>query len=154
MDNPARPVTVNNIDIDQTAPVLAVTGVSNGATYTLGSVPTAACSTTDATSGVATQATVADPGGNGNGTGSFTATCSGAADNAGNPAAPVNVTYTVMPTTQATITILLDARPNLSTNFGVSGTLGRLILDDPTADDARDSFRMTTCASAVFGNPR
>jgi hypothetical protein len=89
-NNPALSVTVNNIDIDQTPPVVAVTGVSNGASYTLGSVPTAACSTTDATSGVATAATVAVAGGNGDGKGSFTAACSGATDNAGNNTPPVS----------------------------------------------------------------
>ena len=58
-------------------------------------MPTAACSTTDALSGVATQASLSVTGGNADGTGSFTATCSGATDNAGNSAAPVSVSYTV-----------------------------------------------------------
>ncbi|MEZ4862432.1 MAG: Ig-like domain repeat protein [Caldilineaceae bacterium] len=80
---------------DAIAPVVTVTGVSDGASYTVGSVPTAACSTTDALSGVATQATVSVTGGNPDGTGSFTATCSGATDNAGNSAVPVSVSYTV-----------------------------------------------------------
>jgi Ca2+-binding RTX toxin-like protein len=69
--------------------------VSDGAIYTVGSVPTAACATSDATSGVATQATASVSGGNPDGTGSFTATCSGATDNAGNSAAPVSVSYSV-----------------------------------------------------------
>lgn len=42
--------------IDKSAPVVAVTGVNNGATYVVGAVPAATCSTTDALSGVATQA--------------------------------------------------------------------------------------------------
>ena len=37
---------------DDTDPVVAVTGVANGASYTLGSVPSAGCSTSDALSGV------------------------------------------------------------------------------------------------------
>ena len=93
--NTADPATVSNINIDKTAPVVAVTGVSNGASYTLGSVPAAACTTSDALSGVATQATVSVTGGNPDGTGSFTATCGGATDIAGNSAAPVSVSYTV-----------------------------------------------------------
>jgi hypothetical protein len=84
------------VKVDKTAPVVLVTGVSDGATYEVGAVPTAACSTSDALSGVATQATVAITGGNPDGTGSFTATCSGAADNAGNRGS-ASVTYTVEP---------------------------------------------------------
>ena len=89
--------TVGNIDIDKTAPTVEVTGVSNGANYTTGAVPTAGCSTTDQAglSGVKTNASVNVTGGN-NGFGTFTATCTGAEDNADNPqAAPVSVTYTV-----------------------------------------------------------
>jgi hypothetical protein len=80
---------------DKTAPIVTVTGVSNGAVYTPGSVPAAGCSTTDSESGVAKEATLTLTGGTPNGVGSFTATCSGAKDNAGNLAAPVSVTYSV-----------------------------------------------------------
>jgi len=83
------------IQRDATAPDVIITGVSNGTSYTLGSVPVAGCSTTDALSGVATQATASVTGGNPDGTGSFTATCDGAADNAGNSAATVSVSYSV-----------------------------------------------------------
>ncbi len=83
---------------DKTPPVVTVTGVTNGATYPLGAVPTAGCSTTDAISGVATPATLTLTGGVPPGVGTFTATCSGAVDVAGNPqAAPVTATYTVTP---------------------------------------------------------
>ena len=86
------------VKIDTTPPVVSVTGVTNGATYTFGAVPTAGCNTTDAISGVATKATVKLTGGVPPGVGSFTATCSGAVDVAGNPqAAPVTATYTVTP---------------------------------------------------------
>jgi hypothetical protein len=88
---------VKDIRIDLTPPVVTVTGVSNGASYPLGSVPTAGCTTTDALSGVQTMAASAVSGGNPDGTGAFTATCSGALDQAGNPAAPVSVSYTVTP---------------------------------------------------------
>jgi len=93
--NTSTPSNVVTVQIDKTAPVVTVTGVSDGASYTAGSVPTVGCATSDALSGVATQATVNITGGNGDGTGSFTATCSGATDNAGNGAAPVSVNYTV-----------------------------------------------------------
>jgi hypothetical protein len=81
--------------VDTTPPVVVVLGVSNGATYILGAVPAASCSTTDSASGVAVAATVSITGGTSNGVGRFTATCSGAVDNAGNSAAPVSVSYDV-----------------------------------------------------------
>ena len=74
--------TVSGIDIDETEPVVSVTGVTNGATYILGSVPTAGCSTSDALSGVKTHATAGAPAGGP--VGSVTVTCAGAQDNAGN----------------------------------------------------------------------
>lgn len=100
------------IKIDKTAPSVLITGVTDGATYPFGSVPTAACSTTDALSGVATQATLSVTGGNPDGSGTFTATCSGATDLAGNGAAAVSVSYTVnAPTPTPTDTPLPTATP-------------------------------------------
>jgi hypothetical protein len=83
-------VTVN---VDEHAPTVGVTGVSDGATYTLGSVPAAGCSTSDNLSGVATNATLSSSGGP---VGSVTVTCSGGKDVAGNTAAPVTATYSVV----------------------------------------------------------
>jgi hypothetical protein len=77
--------------IDKTKPTVSVTGVSIGATYTLGSVPAAGCTTGDSLSGVATYATLSTSGGP---VGSVTAICSGAADNAGNSNS-ASVTYSV-----------------------------------------------------------
>ena len=54
-----------------TPPGVDVTGVSDGATYTLGDVPTATCSTTDALSGVARTASLQVAGGTSNGVGTF-----------------------------------------------------------------------------------
>ncbi len=85
------------LDLDGVAPFVTVTGVSAGATYPLGNVPSAGCDTQDAQSGVATAATLTVTGGDSNGLGSFTATCSGAVDNAGNSADAVSVTYMVVP---------------------------------------------------------
>jgi hypothetical protein len=87
--------TVSGINVDETPPVVAVTGVTNGAVYQPGSVPTAGCQTSDALSGVATNASLTVSGGSG---GSFTASCSGATDRAGNAAATVSVSYQVVGT--------------------------------------------------------
>ncbi len=81
--------------VDTTAPVVVLNGVTNGATYTLGAVPAASCSATDAVTGVAVQPVLSIAGGTANGVGHFTATCSGAKDGAGNTAAPVSVSYDV-----------------------------------------------------------
>ena len=93
--NTSAPSNVVTVQIDKTPPVVTVTGVSNGASYPLGSVPEAGCETTDALSGVATPATLSGSGGNPGGTGSFTATCSGALDHAGNSGG-ASVTYSVL----------------------------------------------------------
>ena len=96
LDNASNIATASyTTKIDKTAPVVTLTGVSNGASYVYGSVPSAGCNTQDATSGVATVAALTVTGGNSDGTGNFTATCSSATDNAGNASAPVTVNYTV-----------------------------------------------------------
>jgi hypothetical protein len=87
----AGPVEVT-IKRDATPPAVTVTGVSDGATYILGSVPAAGCDTQDATSGVATEASLSSNGGP---VGSITTTCGGAEDYAGN-AGSASVTYSVI----------------------------------------------------------
>jgi hypothetical protein len=84
------PVYPGALRIDLHAPIVTVTGVRQDAAYA-GSAPSAGCTTIDALSGVATNASVSISGGNGR----FTATCSGGKDNAGNIAQPVSVTYFV-----------------------------------------------------------
>lgn len=81
---------------DSTPPTVSVTGVVDGATYVLGNVPIAGCTTTDDSSGVATDASLSATGGTSNGVGAFMVTCSGAVDNAGNEAPPVSIGYTVV----------------------------------------------------------
>jgi hypothetical protein len=77
--------TVPGISIDREKPTLTTTDVNvAGGTYTLGSVPTAACTATDGFSGVAS-CTVAVSGGNANGVGTFGYTAT-ATDKAGNTA--------------------------------------------------------------------
>ena len=85
------------LSLDGVAPVVTVTGVSDGASYPYGNVPVAGCDTQDAQSGVAIAATVSVTGGNIDGIGDFTATCSSATDNAGNSSTPVSVSYSVLP---------------------------------------------------------
>lgn len=80
------------IERDATAPVVRVNGVTDGATYAVGSVPAASCSTSDPTSGVADAATLSLTGGP---TGAVTASCLGAKDVAGNTGS-ATVTYTVL----------------------------------------------------------
>ncbi|MER7280996.1 S8 family serine peptidase [Dactylosporangium sp. NPDC000244] len=79
---------------DVTAPTVAVTGVTQGQQITLGVAVTPGCTTTDAGSGVAKAAALSVTGGPK--VGSFTATCTGGRDRAGNTAAPVSVTYQVV----------------------------------------------------------
>ena len=81
---------------DHTPPTVTVTGVTEGATYPLGAVPQAGCTTTDSWSAIAVAAAVAITGGTENGVGHFTATCSGGKDAAGNLAPPVSVGYNVV----------------------------------------------------------
>ncbi len=97
---PSAPITASDPAYyyglsDVVPPVVEVTGVTEGATYILGTGPTAGCSTTDDGSGVAAEAALSLSGGNSLGVGSFTATCSGAVDNAGNSASPVSGHYNV-----------------------------------------------------------
>jgi hypothetical protein len=84
------------LDIDTTAPTVTVTGVAEGESYLLGETPTAGCSTTDAGSGVAVEAALTLSGDPASGPGSYTATCAGAVDVAGNAAAPVSATFEVL----------------------------------------------------------
>ena len=96
--NTATAIDSAAFKIDLTDPENAVTGVATGGTYTLGSVPAAGCTTTDPgsdPSGVASSASVSVTGGTSNGVGTFTATCSGGADNAGRLASNATATYQV-----------------------------------------------------------
>lgn len=79
--------------IDRKGPSVTVTGVTDGATYTLGSVPVAGCSTADSGSGVATNATLSSSGGP---VGSINVKCDGAVDNVGNSGNAPSVTYHVI----------------------------------------------------------
>jgi hypothetical protein len=86
--------TVSGINVDTVAPVVTIGGVTNGAQYTIGGVPTPTASATDATSGLAGPATGTRTGGTTNGVGTFTYTAT-ATDKAGNTGT-ATVTYTVV----------------------------------------------------------
>ena len=76
--------TVSGINIDRTAPIVTIGGVTDGASYVNGSVPGPSCSATDALSGVNGSCSGLGPfGGNPDGTGSFTYAAT-AGDRAGN----------------------------------------------------------------------
>ena len=95
--NQEIPIT-KQMKLDQTAPIVRVAGVQQGAVYAFGEVPTALCVTSDATSGVALSATLRLSSNElSQQMGVFVATCSGATDRAGQVSAPVSVTYTVAP---------------------------------------------------------
>lgn len=105
--NISAPFTVSGINLDKTPPTVTVTGVAEGATYILGDVPVAGCETFDVLSGVSVEATLTLTGGTTYGTGSFTATCSGAVDFAGNTSPDVAVSYKVI-TPQTAISSVND----------------------------------------------
>ena len=92
--NTSPAVTSAPVQVDTTAPSAGITGVSNGATYVLGAVPTAGLGCTDATSGVASSSDGLT-GGNANGVGSFTysVTCTDTAGNATTATATYSVVY-------------------------------------------------------------
>jgi hypothetical protein len=83
--------------IDSVPPTSVVTGVTGGAKYTLGAVPTAGCTASDDTSGVASDGTPTITGLT-NGVGTATVSCNGATDKAGNTqtVASESVTYNVV----------------------------------------------------------
>jgi hypothetical protein len=106
--------------VDITPPVVTVTGVSQGAIYLRGSVPAAGSTTTDALSGVATNATVNITGGNRHGEGQFTATCSGDADNAGNITPPIAVTYDIVRDVSRSVRVHTEFRSTKYRNGGMT----------------------------------
>lgn len=94
--NTSSLATSPQFQYDATPPVVGVTGVITGTTYILGAVPAAGCDTQDNLSGVAAHATLTVSGGESNGVGTFTATCSGAQDQAGNAGNVAHAVYQVV----------------------------------------------------------
>jgi hypothetical protein len=161
--NVASSIDAGPFMIDNVEPVVSVTGVTDGATYTLGSVPAAGCSTSDATSGVATSATLSTTGGP---VGSVTATCSGAKDNAGNTNS-ASVTYSVIynwtgffrPVDNPSVLNVAKAGSAIPVKFSLSGNQGlaimatgypasKVVLCDTVDDAGADSIEETVTAGA------
>ncbi len=92
---------------DTTPPVVTITGAINGETYSASNAPSPACNTSDTLSGVFTNASLSMfiAGDN------YTATCTGASDNAGNSTPSVSTTYTVLPANY-TLVNLTDSNNN------------------------------------------
>jgi hypothetical protein len=86
--------TLTGLKIDKTAPSVSVGGVRDGATYTLGAVPTPSCVASDSLSGLTGACAGALKGGNANKVGQFTYTAT-ATDKAGNKRV-VTVRYRVV----------------------------------------------------------
>ncbi|HEX4749548.1 MAG TPA: alpha-amylase family glycosyl hydrolase [Bryobacteraceae bacterium] len=126
-----------NANIDLTPPVVTVTGVTNNGTYAYEAAPTPGCQTVDTLSGVATNATVQVTGDNGEGYGNFTATCSGATDNAGNAAQPVVVSYSV------------QAPPNITNSVRMIST--GLVYDKATKTGTETLMVMNASGAAIPG---
>ncbi|MFN8491589.1 MAG: choice-of-anchor D domain-containing protein [Caldilineaceae bacterium] len=151
--NLSDPSNVVTVKLDKTAPTVSVTGVTNGATYPAGSVPTAACTTSDALSGVATPATLnVTP--NPNQPGSFTATCSGATDLAGNSTTPVTATWTIA---GPNITVSGNQQPIVNGSTTPTTTNGTNLGDVLLGSALTQTFTLANQGSSllsVSGNPR
>ena len=129
-----------------TAPTVAVTGVTDGDSYELGSVPTAGCQVNDAQDGASTKAATLSAI-NGPlaayGIGSQTATCT-ATDSGGLSATPASATYSIVDTTAPALTVpagqvleATSATGAVATWSGPSATdLGTLAPGSPSCDYA------------------
>jgi virginiamycin B lyase len=111
---------------DTTPPAVTIAGAANGETYAANNAPTPVCDTSDSLSGVAANAilTVFNSGN------SYTATCSGATDNAGNVAYNTGVTYTVLQANYTLVNLgdsnntpLSNAKVTLTNSAGTVTTL-------------------------------
>jgi hypothetical protein len=95
---PTGSEVTHQLERDTVAPEVSVTGVVAGGSYPTGTTA-AGCNTTDDGSGVATPASIQAPAPDHSTAGPKTATCEGAVDTAGNTAAPVSATYTIVSVT-------------------------------------------------------
>jgi microsomal dipeptidase-like Zn-dependent dipeptidase len=131
---------VTGISIDRTPPVVVVTGITNGASYDLGAVPVVGCSTTDALSGVDTSAVATVSGGTSNGVGTYTVSCAGARDIAGNTGS-ATASYVVRyvfagffaPVNNQPVVNVLRAGQAAPVKFSLAGDHGLDVLQGGTA---------------------
>ncbi|MGB2972689.1 MAG: CARDB domain-containing protein [Candidatus Competibacter sp.] len=140
------------ISIDRTPPNVSVTGVSNGTSYPLGSVPTTGCATADALSGVQTNATLSVTGG-ANGLGTFTASCAGASDKAGNASTTVSATYQVYAADSSPPAISPTINGTLGSNgwYTSAVTVSWTVTDSESAITARNGCDPATVATDTAG---
>lgn len=120
---------------DATPPTVAVTGITGGASYPLGAVPAAGCTTSDDTSGVAVPAALSVSGGPAGPVGPFAAVCDGARDRAGNTGrseARYAVTYPFSgfgaPVANAPVINAAKAGRTIPIKFSLGGDRGTAIL--------------------------
>ena len=132
--------TLGDIDIDLTSPVVTIAGIADGGVYTVGSVPSATCLTTDALSGVAASAVVAVTGGTSNSVGTFAVSCTGARDHAGNTGsatASYSVRYAFSgffaPVNNLPIVNAVRAGQTVPVKFSLSRNFGLGVLQGGTA---------------------
>lgn len=112
------PITITQPVPTNTKPSVAVAGVTNGASYEIGSVPEATCDITDAEDGNSSAPAVIT-GTLTNGLGSQTATCD-YTDDGGLSADTATATYSVVDTIAPTITYTLSPWPNGDTGWYTS----------------------------------
>lgn len=132
--------SIGAINIDLTPPVVAITGVTDGAIYDLNNVPAAGCSTSDALSGVDAEAVVAVSGGTSNNVGTFSVTCTGARDHAGNTASAgasyaVHYEFTgfLSPIANLPTVNTVNAGQSVPVKFSLGGDHGLGVLQGGTA---------------------
>ena len=130
-------LTMSGFDLNL-GPHVAVAGVSNGAHYPKGAVPTATCTVTSTVDGSPTVDPVLTTPSNGDGTGQQTATCS-YTDSTGQ-SATASVTYTIDPDATQTITFTSTPPTNamVGTPYTVTATGGDsgnpiVFITDPTS---------------------
>jgi microsomal dipeptidase-like Zn-dependent dipeptidase len=148
--NTAR-ASATGINIDLTAPVVVINGITDGAAYDLGAVPPATCTTTDALSGVATAAVASVTGGTSNSVGTYSVTCNGAGDIAGNTGA-ASATFAVhyvfngfvSPIANLPVVNAIKAGQTVPVKFGLGGNHGLDVLPGGTATSAITSCSGTT----------
>lgn len=161
-DNSAS-TTETGINIDRTLPVVTISGVTNGATYIIGAVPTASFAATDALSGIADEnASVACTNPAGVGTCTYTVN---AADKGGN-ALTVTATYMVEYSFGGYLTPLSLAKPfrlgsTIPVKFQLADANGYFISSATAAltiqqfsgsEPAGDPVEVTSTSSADTGN--
>ena len=140
------PITVTQPPPTNTKPSVTVTGVTNGDSYEIGSVPTAGCSVTDAQDGPSSHAATLS-GTLSHGLGTQTATCDHT-DTGGLAADTKTATYTIVDTGDPTIGhTLTPATPNGSNGWYTSD-----VTVDFTCADTGGSGIQSCTGDTTLGN--